>query len=79
MVSMSRDHETLRLRCAVSSGRCDQVAGTLERLLGDVNQMRDHGAPEDVLERYTTAITLIRQARQEITLASIALWKRVEA
>jgi hypothetical protein len=41
--------------------------------------MRDHGAPEDVLERYTTAITLIRQARQEITLASIALWKQVEA
>ena len=79
MASQSRSHDQYRIRCATSSGSCSQLARTVERTIQDINQLRDSGAPEDVLEHYTSALAGLNQARRSLTLASTALWRRTEA
>lgn len=76
MSSQSQAHDQYRIRCATLSGACSQLARIVEQTIHDLNQLRDTGAPEDVLEHYTTALTNLNQARRSLALAGSALWKR---
>lgn len=78
MPSTTKAHDAYRIRRAVESGQTSQILNTVEQLIRDLNTLRDNGAPEDVLEHYTSALAGLNQARRSVALASTALWKRTE-
>ena len=78
MPSTTKAHDAYRIRRAVDSGQTSQILNTVEQLIHDLNTLRDNGAPEDILEHYTSALAGLNQARRSVALASTALWKRTE-
>lgn len=76
--SATKAHDAYRIRRAVDSGQTSRILNTVEQLIHDLDTLRDNGAPEDILEHYTSALAGLNQARRSVALASTALWKRTE-
>lgn len=79
MAYVSRDQEFQSKRWATACGQLSALSALIDLHIVQLNQLRDQGAPEDVLEAETTALARLNEARKALAEANRRLWMRVES
>ncbi len=76
--SAGMETQRIKRQWALAVGRIDTTSTMVDTLTATVNAIRDQGAPEDVLEQLTQALTGLNQTRRALASASRRLYQRVE-
>ena len=79
MTYANRDQELQVKRWATICGQLSALAALVDLHIVQLNQLRDQGAPEDVLEAETAALARLNDVRKALADANRRLWMRVES
>ena len=79
MAYMSRDQELQSKHWSAVCGQLSALSSLVDLHIVQLNQLRDQGAPEDVLEAETTALARLNEVRKALADANRRLWTRVES